>query len=90
MAGKNVFAGCFLTGLGTGIALALLFAPRSGGATRQFIGRKTQEGTDILKAKAAAGRDYIERQGAELRARAKQAVGGSGESAEVAGTARGD
>jgi hypothetical protein len=65
MADKNVSALChFLTGFGTGIALAIFFAPRSGGATRHFIGRKAQEGTDLLKAQVAAGRDYLERQAA--------------------------
>jgi gas vesicle protein len=98
MANKNSFLRCFLTGLGTGITLAILFAPRSGGATRHFIGRKAHEGTETLKAKAAAGRDYIERQGAELRDRAKELVGRGAEapvgpryeSAEVAGTSHGD
>ncbi len=84
MANKKISALCFfLTGFGTGIALAILFAPRSGGATRHFIGRKAQEGTDMLEAKAAAGRDYLKRQAAELRARAKY------ESAELAGTPSG-
>ena len=96
MVGKNVSA--FLIGLGTGIALAVFLAPRSGDTTRHFIGRKAREGTEMLKTKAVAGRDYIERQGAELRARAKEVVGRGGEtpvrqmyeSAEVAGTPTGD
>jgi hypothetical protein len=34
----------FLTGLGAGIALTVLLAPRSGAATRRLIGRKVEEG----------------------------------------------
>jgi gas vesicle protein len=75
MANKNISSSCFLIGLGTGMALAIFFAPRSGGATRHFISRKAQEGTEMLKAKAAAGRDYIERQGAELRGQVKDMIG---------------
>jgi len=82
MANKNISSSCFFIGLGTGIALTVLFAPHSGRATRQFIRRKALDGTDMLKSKAAAGRDYIERQGAELRDRAKDVVG--------AGSSRGD
>jgi gas vesicle protein len=98
MANKNISLRCFLTGLGTGFAVAVLFAPRSGSATRHFIGRTAQEGTESLKANAAAGREYIERQGAKLRDRAKAVVGRGPEapvaqryeSAELAGTSRGD
>jgi gas vesicle protein len=35
---------CLLAGLGAGIALTVLFAPRSGAATRRLIGRKVEEG----------------------------------------------
>jgi gas vesicle protein len=74
MANRQISSSCFLIGLGTGIALTVLFAPRSGRATRHSISRKAKEATDMLQAKAAAGRDYIERQGAELRDRAKEVV----------------
>lgn len=82
MAYKNISSSCFLIGLGTGIALTVLFAPSSGRATRQFIRRKALDGTDMLKTKVAAGREYIERQGAELRDRANDVVG--------TGSSRGD
>jgi gas vesicle protein len=77
MANKNISSSCFLIGLGTGIVLTVLFAPHSGRATRQLIRRKALDGTDMLKTKAAAGRDYIERQGTELRDRVKDVVGTS-------------
>lgn len=60
MAKRNISGSCFLVGLGTGIALTVLFVPHSGRATRRFIRRKAQDGTDILKNKAALGREYIE------------------------------
>lgn len=43
----------FLTGLGTGISLTFLLAPRSGAATRSLIGRKVKDGEDWMKDKAA-------------------------------------
>jgi len=44
--------GFFLAGLGLGAILALLFAPRSGKETREFITEKAEEGRDYVKAKA--------------------------------------
>jgi len=82
MANKNISSTCFLIGLGTGIALTFLFVPQSGRATRQFIRRKALDGADMLKTKASAGRDYIARQGADLRDRANDVVG--------TGSSRGD
>jgi gas vesicle protein len=52
MANKNISSSCFLIGLGTGVALTVLFAPRSGRAARQLIRRKAQEKTEMLNAKA--------------------------------------
>ena len=64
----------FLTGIGTGIALAVLLAPRSGSATRRLIGRKVEEGEDWMKAKAAAAQDYISSRGEQLGDRIKEAA----------------
>ena len=61
-----------LTGLGTGIALAVLFAPLSGARTRRLITRKVEEGEDWMKDKAAAAQDYVRGHGEELRDRAKE------------------
>ena len=47
----------FIAGLGTGIALALLFAPVSGPATRSLIGRKATDGGDWVKETVAGLRD---------------------------------
>src|SRR5208283_2559420 len=43
--------GFFLAGLGMGAILALLFAPRSGKETREYIAGKAEEGRDYVKAK---------------------------------------
>jgi gas vesicle protein len=98
MANKHITPSCFLIGLGTGIALTVLFAPHSGRATRQFMRRKALAGTDMLKSKAAAGRDYIERHGTELRNRANELMGRGSEvpfeqtcaTSGAAGTSRSD
>ncbi len=62
----------FLSGLGAGVALALLLAPLSGAATRSLISRKVKDGEDWMKDKAAAAEDYVLTRGAELRDRAKE------------------
>ena len=59
----------FATGLGAGIALTVLLAPRSGAATRHLIGRKVEEGEDWMKDKAAAAHDYVRRHREKLRDR---------------------
>jgi len=53
--------GYFLAGMGIGAVLALLFAPRSGEETREFIRERADEGMD-----------YLKRQSRELRARADE------------------
>ena len=64
----------FLAGLGAGIALAALLAPRSGAATRRLIGRKVEEGDDWMKDKAAAAQDCVRGHVEELRDRVKEAA----------------
>ena len=55
--------GIFLAGLGIGAVVALLFAPRSGKETRDFIVQKTEEGREFVKAKSE-----------EIRKQAEEAV----------------
>jgi gas vesicle protein len=62
----------FLTGMGVGIALAVLLAPRSGAATRRLIGRKIEEGEDWVKEKAALAQDCVSDQGEKLADRIKE------------------
>jgi len=46
----------FLFGLGMGVAIGVLFAPKSGQETRE-----------ILRSKASEGREYLRRKGEEVR-----------------------
>jgi len=46
----------FLLGLGVGVGIGMLFAPKSGSETREYI-----------KNKAGEGSDYIKQRGTELR-----------------------
>jgi len=55
--------GFFLAGLGIGAILALLFAPRSGKETREYITGKAEE-----------GRDYVKTKTEDLRRQAEEAV----------------
>ncbi len=50
----------FLVGLGVGTLLGILFAPKSGEDTREFLTQKAEE-----------GRDYAQRKARELRERAE-------------------
>jgi len=63
----------FLAGLGTGVALALVLAPRSGSATRGLIARKIKEGEGWVKDTAAVAEDYLLTQEAGLRSGIKEA-----------------
>ena len=67
---------CFLAGLGTGAALALLFAPNSGTATRRLIGRKLQDSGDWAKDQAAATQSYVRSRREGLRDRVKEMAEG--------------
>jgi gas vesicle protein len=53
----------FLAGFSVGAVVALLLAPRSGEETRQFIGKKADE-----------GRDYVTAKGKEFRRAAEDLV----------------
>ena len=55
--------GFFLAGLGIGVVLALLFAPRSGKETRDMIVQKAEE-----------GRDFVITKSEEIRKQAEDAV----------------
>jgi gas vesicle protein len=53
----------FVAGLGIGAMLALLFAPKSGEETREYLAQKAGE-----------GRDYVAGKGRELRRQAEDFV----------------
>jgi gas vesicle protein len=65
---------CFLIGLGSGLALGIFFAPRSGGESRRLIGQKAQQATDRLKATVDQRQEYIERRGTDLRSQANELI----------------
>jgi gas vesicle protein len=52
--------GFFLAGLGIGAVLALLFAPKSGKETRDYISQKAGEGRDFVKSKTEELRQQAE------------------------------
>jgi gas vesicle protein len=62
--GSSVIA-WFLTGAVIGVTAAMLFAPRSGRHTRQFLSEKTQRGKEAVTEGSQemidAGRDMFER-----------------------------
>jgi len=55
----------FLTGVGIGCLIGVLFAPQSGERTRELIAERANEGRDFLKSKSRELReqatDYVER-----------------------------
>ncbi len=53
----------FFLGLGLGVAVGVLFAPKSGSETRE-----------LLKSKAEEGADYVKRRGTELKETASEAI----------------
>jgi len=53
----------FAFGLGLGLAIGVLFAPKSGEETREYI-----------RVKADEGRDYLRRRGEDLRDQAEDAI----------------
>jgi gas vesicle protein len=62
MEDDNKFSYFFL-GLGLGVAVGLLFAPKSGADTR-----------DLLLTKADEGKEYLKRRSSELRDSAEEAI----------------
>ena len=66
----NMATPCFLIGLGTGIALTLMFAPASGASTRRLISRKFRASEDWVKDKA----EQVASAAEVLRGRAEDAA----------------
>lgn len=60
----------FFLGLGIGVAVGILFAPKSGEETRELIRSKAGEGTDYLRRRSEDLRDRAE----DLVERGKGAV----------------
>jgi gas vesicle protein len=47
----------FFLGLGLGVAVGVLFAPKSGSETREFLRSKAEEGADLARRRAMELRD---------------------------------
>ena len=62
MEDDNKFSYFFL-GLGLGVAVGLLFAPKTGSETR-----------DLIRSKADEGKDYLKRRTSELRDQAEEVI----------------
>lgn len=50
----------FLTGLGIGAVVGLLYAPQSGSETREILMAKAEEGSEYLKKRAREARSQAE------------------------------
>jgi gas vesicle protein len=64
MADQRTTFYCFVTGLGVGMAVTLLIAPRSGAATRKLIRRRAAEASDLVRTKTTHATKYIKRRSA--------------------------
>jgi gas vesicle protein len=67
--------GFFLAGLGIGAILAILFAPKSGKETRDYLAHRAEEGRDYVKAKTEELRKQAEEtvdKGKDLVAKQKE------------------
>ncbi len=59
--------GYFLLGLGIGVAAGILWAPRSGEETRQFLADKAGESADYLKTRAQDSTEYVRHKANDLK-----------------------
>ncbi len=77
--GASKFA-FFLAGLGVGAILALLFAPKSGKETREYLSQKADEGKDFMTAKSKELRkqaeEFVEK-GKDRLAKEKERLAGA-------------
>ncbi len=68
----------FMVGLGIGALVGILFAPKSGEETREYLTKKAEEGREYAQRKARELReradDLIER-GKEVAVRQKESIG---------------
>ena len=60
----------FFLGLGLGVAVGVLFAPKSGAETREFIKGKAEEGADFVKRRSGD----LKEQAAEAIDKGKETV----------------
>jgi gas vesicle protein len=77
----------FLVGLGVGALVGILFAPKSGEETREYLSKRAEEGREFAQRKARELReradDLIER-GKEVASRQKESISAAVEGAREA------
>jgi gas vesicle protein len=64
----------FFLGVGIGVAVGILFAPKSGEETRTLIRSKADESKDYLKRKSEESKDFLKRKSEEVREQAAEVV----------------
>jgi gas vesicle protein len=74
MAEQNSGISYFIVGMGVGVAVGLLMAPRSGEETRRILRTKADEGADFIRTKADEGKEFVRRRGTELRESASDLI----------------
>src|ERR1700740_1201971 len=77
----------FLVGLGIGALVGVLFAPKSGEETRDFLTKKADEGKDFAQRKARelrGGADELIERGKEVAVRHKDSISAAVEGAREA------
>jgi gas vesicle protein len=74
MADQNSGISYFIVGVGVGVAVGMLLAPRSGEETRQLLKDKAGEGADLLRTKADESKEFLRRRGTELRESASDLI----------------
>ena len=67
MAEQNNGLTYFIVGVGVGVAVGMLMAPRSGEETRRILRERAEEGKDFLAAKADESKEFMRKRGGELR-----------------------
>ena len=73
MAEQNSGLSYFIVGMGVGVAVGMLLAPRSGEETRRILREKAEEGSEYVRSRADEGKEYVRRRSTELRENATDA-----------------
>jgi gas vesicle protein len=83
---RNEFSS-FVVGLGVGVGIGMLFAPKSGQETRQIIKTKAEDGSDYIKQRGSELKDtaagWVDR-GREGVGRQKETLSDAGEAGKQA------
>ncbi len=64
----------FFLGVGIGVAVGILFAPKTGEETRTLLRTKADESKDYLKRKSEESKEFLKRKSEDLRDQAVEAV----------------